>query len=100
VIGTPCSSRGCVLYLDGTLRTPVDRGLRHSVRALLRRGQRRVVLDLSRVLRIDAAGISELVRAYNMATATQGVLRIVHATPWVRQILERVGLFDILSERS
>ena len=97
LIPTSCSNRECVLYLDGALRTPVDRGLRHSVRSLLRRGQRYVVLDLSRVSRIDAAGISELVRAYNMASAVQGMLRIVQATPWVQQILERVGLFEMLS---
>jgi anti-anti-sigma factor len=55
------------------------------------------VLDLTRVSRLDAAGVGELVRAYNMTMAAQGVLRIAHPTAWVRQILERVGLFDILT---
>ena len=93
----PCSQRLCILYIDGPLRVPLGRDLRHQVRALLRHGTRGIVLDLGRVSRIDAAGVGELVRAYNMTTAAKGVLRIAHPTPWVRQILDRVGLFDPLS---
>jgi len=98
IIRRACSDRRCVLYLDGALGTPVDGELRHNVRALLRRGEHFIVLDLTLVPTIDAAGVSELVRAHNMVAAAQGVLQIVHATPWVRQILEHVGLFGILTE--
>jgi anti-anti-sigma factor len=98
VLGRSCSGRRCVLYVEGTLRAPVDADLRHHVRALLRRGERIIVLDLTRVATIDAAGISELVRAYNMAKAADGVLQIVHATRWVQRALERAGLFDLLSQ--
>jgi anti-anti-sigma factor len=88
----------CTLYLNGPLSVPVDGELRQNIYALLRRGERIIVLDLTRVLEIDAAGVGELVHAYNMATMAQSVLQIVHAPHWVRQILERVGLFQILSE--
>jgi anti-anti-sigma factor len=84
------------LYVGDSLRTPLDRALRHSVRALLRSGWRHIVLDLARVSAVDAAGIGELVRAYNMTAALNGALRIVHATTRVRVILERVGLLDLL----
>ena len=83
-----------VLHLQDHLRAPINRGLRHSVRALLRRGARSVVVDLARVSTIDAAGVGELVRAYNMTVAANGILQVVNATGWVRQILERVGLYD------
>jgi anti-anti-sigma regulatory factor len=72
--------------------------VRRTVSGLLRRGDRLIVLDLAGVRRIDAAGVSELVRAYNMAVAAQAGLRIVHSTAWVREILQRVGLFEILTE--
>jgi anti-anti-sigma regulatory factor len=72
--------------------------LRRQVRALLDHGDRIIVLDLAGVSRIDAAGVGELVETYNMAMDVKGVLQIVHATAWVRQILELVGLFGILSE--
>ena len=86
-----------VLYVNGAFRAPFTGELRHAVLALLRTGDRSIVVDLARVSRIDAAGIGQLVRAYNVAAAAHGWLRIVHATPFVREVLELVGLFDLLS---
>jgi anti-anti-sigma factor len=86
-----------IVYVEDPLRIPVSRALRRDVRALLRHGERRIVLDLSAVSRIDAAGIGELIRAFNMTAAVRGVLRIVNATTWVRVILEQARLFDGLS---
>jgi anti-anti-sigma factor len=91
------SSKAYVLSVEGSLRWPDGRELRGRVRTLLRRGDRHILLDVGRVSQIDAAGIGELVRAYNMATAVDGSLRIVGATGSVREILERVGLFGLLS---
>src|SRR5262245_23333636 len=82
----------CFVYIDGALRVPITRDLRHRVKDLLRGGDTNIVLDLSRVARIDAAGIGELVRAYNMTDAANGLLQIVRPTPWVRDLLARVGL--------
>jgi anti-anti-sigma factor len=97
VVMSPCSPHVCILYLEGPLRLPLDEQLRHRVRALLGRGERTIVLDLARVSRIDAAGVGELVHAYNMTIAVNGVLRIAYPTAWVREILDRAGLFDLLS---
>src|SRR5262245_16249697 len=88
-----------LVSLDGPLRFPPSGELQRHIEAILVRAERRIVLDLSRVARIDAAGVGELVGAYNATTAAHGVLRIVHATDWVREILERVGLFALLSGR-
>ena len=86
-----------IVRVEGALRRPLSRGLRHNVCTLLLRGERRIVLDLSAVSRIDAAGVGELIRAFNMAAATNGVIRIVNATARVREMLERAHLFDVLS---
>ena len=85
------------MHVEGPLRVPVSRTLRREVRALLRRGERAIVVDLADMSRIDAAGVGELIRAFNMATAVDGALRIANASAWVRQILELIGLFDLLS---
>jgi len=74
----------------------MDPEVGHGVRALLHCGQRRIVLDLTRVSDIDAAGIGELVRAYNMARAANGTMQVVNTTRWVRELIERVGLDAIL----
>lgn len=86
-----------VLWLDDVFRAPLTGELRHRVHTLLRRGEREIVLDMSRVSTIDAAGVGQLVRAYNVAAAAKGELRIVHVAPRVREPLVRAGLFHLLS---
>jgi anti-anti-sigma factor len=97
VLRGPCSDRFCTLYIEGPLHVPVSHNLRAKVRTLLRRGERAILLDLGGVSRIDAGGVGELVRAYNMTVAIDGALRIVHTSEWVGEILKRVGLFDLFS---
>ena len=92
----PCSERFCTVYIDGPLLVPVNADLLTRVRSLLRRSERGIVLDLSSVSIIDAGGVGELVRAYNVACAMDVSLRIVHTTKRVRETLERVRLFDLL----
>jgi len=92
-----CPTRDHIVRVTSSLSLPGSRTLRHRVRALLRRGERRIVLDLSAVSRIDAAGVGELIRAFNMTAAVNGALRVVNAPAWVREILERAHLFELLS---
>jgi anti-anti-sigma factor len=87
---------GRVLYLDGRLWTPVPHELRHRVKELVHRGERCIVVDLARVSSIDAAGVGELVRAYNIARAADGTLRVANASLWVRDVIERAGLGPVL----
>lgn len=92
------SDGAAMLRIEGPLRAPVDQELRSRVLGLLHSGERRIVLDLAGVPRIDAAGVGELVRVYRMAIAANGACRVVHATAWVREVLERVGLFALLTQ--
>lgn len=91
-----CSKREHIVYVNDHLRMPVNRAFRHTVCDLLRRGERRIVVDLAAVSKIDAAGIGELIRAFNMTVAVNGALRVVNATVWVREMLERAGLLELL----
>jgi anti-anti-sigma factor len=86
-----------IVAVEGPLRMPVNRAVRDNVRALLRQGERVIVLDLAAVTRIDAAGVGELVRAFKMAAAVNGRLRITNASPWVSAVLERAGVFGLLT---
>jgi anti-anti-sigma factor len=100
ILPWPGTNRFSVVYVTGPLQVPLDGDLRRSVRALLRRGGRLIVVDMTGVSRIDAAGVGELVRAYNLIRTANGVLRIAHASAWVRRILQLVGLFDLFSGNS
>jgi len=97
VVLGPCSDRFCTVYIDRPLLAPLKSELPARVRALLRSGERRIVLDMSGVSLIDAEGVGELVRLYNIASALDASFRIVHTTRWVRETLARVGLFELLS---
>lgn len=97
VVRQPRSPAASVLEVDGPLHAPQGAALRKAVRARLRQGDRTVVLSLARVSEVDAAGLGELVRAYNMTAAAAGALRIAQAPARVREILDRVGLLGILT---
>jgi anti-anti-sigma factor len=92
-----CPTNARIVSVQGPLRRPVSRALRDSVRAFLRGGERVIVVDLADVTRIDAAGVGELVRAFNLTAAANGRLRIVNASPWVREVLDRAGVFGLLA---
>ncbi|HEY6362082.1 MAG TPA: STAS domain-containing protein [Vicinamibacterales bacterium] len=85
-----------VVHVEGSLRAPVSAELRPKVQALLRRGKRKIVVSLAGVSDLDAAGVGELVHAYNVTVAANGILRITQAFGRVRELLARVGLLDLL----
>jgi anti-sigma B factor antagonist len=89
-----------ILPLEGTLRAPATAKLRRRVEALLGRGERQVVVDLANLSEIDAAGIGELVRAFNAMKSAGGVLQIAHATRHVRKLLQVTGLLTLLNRRA
>lgn len=81
-----------VVQVEGPLRTPVSPSLRQEVQARLARGERALVINLAAVNDIDAAGIGELVRIFNMAIDEGAVLRLTHVAPRIREMLRRLGL--------
>jgi anti-anti-sigma factor len=86
-----------LVELHGILRAPADMTLCERVEALLRGGQRQIVLDLAPLSAIDAAGVGELIRAYNMATGAGGVMRIARAKGRVGHLLEVAGVLRLFS---
>src|SRR5215510_2061587 len=85
-----------VLSLDGPLRAPTTPRLRRRVEALLGNGERAILLDMTGVAEIDAAGIGELVRAYTAATALDGSFAIANVSRKVRRLLDRARLSRLL----
>lgn len=86
-----------ILHIEGPLRVPVGGELRRSIQAMLGRGARRILLDLSGVSDVDAGGVGEVVRAYNSAIAARGSLQIAEPRAHVRELFDRAGLFSVLS---
>jgi anti-sigma B factor antagonist len=95
----PCAHLS-VLEVDGRLEAPVNSTLIQRVQSRLFRGQRRILLDLSRVTAIDAAGVGELIRAVNAARAAGGELRVARANSRVFRLLEVAGVLRFLTADS
>jgi anti-anti-sigma factor len=100
VVGESRLNDVSVLHLEGPLYAVLGAELQHKVQALLNRGERKILLSLSGVSDVDAAGLGELIRAYNMTMAANAVLRITQVTSRVREVLERVRLLELLTEDS
>ena len=87
-----------VVQVEGPLRTPVSPSLQREVQARLSRGERTLVINLAAVNDIDAAGVGELVRVFNMAIAEGAVLRLTRVAPRIREVPHRLGLSQLLDE--
>lgn len=97
VVSGPSVHRWRQRRLDRPCRVTLTGELRHQVHALLRRGERRIVLDVGQLTSIDAAGIGQLVRVYNVTRAANGRITLLNVRWRVRDVLERVGLFELFS---
>jgi anti-anti-sigma factor len=95
--GTRALTRCHIIPVEGALSAPIESRLMPRVQAALCRGARRVRLDLSRLSSIDAAGVGELVAAFNATKAAGGVLDISHAGRKVRHVLEATGVYALLT---
>ena len=90
-------TRFWVLELEGAFRVPMNGDFRQRVEALLGRHERRILVNLSRVSAIDAAGVGALVDAYGIASRAGGVLHVTGASRRVRRLLDVAGVLDFLS---
>jgi anti-anti-sigma factor len=87
-----------ILEVEGTLRAPLSSELSQRVQALLRHGECRILLDLSELSAIDAAGVGELVHAFNTTNAAGGALRIAYAGRRVLHLLDIAGVLRFLTD--
>lgn len=91
--------RSATLRVEGTFRSPVDGVLRSRVESLMHDGVRLVVLDLSGVSNIDAAGVGELIQILTAATDAGGAVEMTQANPHVHQVLDVAGVLGLLRAR-
>jgi len=52
----------------------------------------RVIIDLSRVTRIDSAGLGQLMSCYSHLVRNQGTLKLVNPLPEVKKVLDMTGI--------
>lgn len=84
-----------VLSVSGELTMDQDGRflLKDKVRSLIGQGQRRLLLDLKNVSRVDSAGLGELVQAsYVTSKNAGGSLKLVNITDPLKELLRSTRL--------
>jgi anti-sigma B factor antagonist len=69
--------------------------LRDSVRDLLGKGQKKILLNLGDVNYIDSSGIGELVSAYTTVRNQGGELKLLNLTRKVHDLLQITKLYTV-----
>ncbi len=69
--------------------------LRDTVRELLNRGQKKILLNLADVSYIDSSGIGELVSGFTTVTNQGGSLKLVNLTKKVHDLLQITKLYTV-----
>jgi anti-anti-sigma factor len=65
-------------------------------REVLEQSDSRVIIDLSRVTKIDSAGLGQLMGCYSHLVRNAGVMKIVNASAEVRRLLDMTGISILL----
>ena len=69
--------------------------LRDTVRDLLNRGQKKILLNLGDVNYIDSSGIGELVSGFTTVTNQGGQLKLLNLTKKVNDLLQITKLYTV-----
>jgi anti-sigma B factor antagonist len=85
------------------LRFKANAELTHSAHELeelrkevLEQSDTKVLIDLSRVSRIDSAGLGQLMSCYSHLIKNRGALKVLNPTPEIRKMLDMTGLSTII----
>ncbi len=73
--------------------------LRDTVRDLLSKGQKKILLNLAEVNYIDSSGIGELVSAFTSCKNQGGELKLLNLTKKVHDLLQITKLYTVFDVR-
>jgi anti-sigma B factor antagonist len=84
-----------ILDLNGRLVLGETILMREQVRALISKGQKKILLNLQAVPYIDSSGLGELVSAFTVARKEGGDLKLLNLTPKVHGLLQITKLYTV-----
>ncbi len=98
-----CREVGEVAIVDFSGKITLGEGssvLRKTVKDLIERGHRKILLNLADVDYIDSSGIGELVSAYTAVKNQRGEMKLLQLTRRVHDILQITKLFTVFDVQS
>jgi anti-sigma B factor antagonist len=87
-----------IAILDLSGRITLGEGsvvLRDTIRELLGKGEKKILLNLGDVTYIDSSGIGELVSAYTAVRKESGELKLLNLTKKVHDLLQITKLYTV-----
>jgi len=89
---------GDVTVIDAVGRITLGEGssaFRETIRDLVAKGNKKLLLNLADVSYIDSSGIGELVSAFTTVTNHGGVLKLLNLTKRVQDLLQITKLYTV-----
>jgi anti-sigma B factor antagonist len=89
---------GDVSVIDVAGRITLGEGssaLRDTLRGMVAKGQKKVLLNLGEVSYIDSSGIGELVSGFTTVTNSGGQLKLLNLTKRVKDLLQITKLYTV-----
>src|SRR5579863_3765019 len=65
-------------------------------REVLEQSDSRVIIDLSRVTRIDSAGLGQLMSCYSHLVKNRGALKVLNPAPEIKKLLDMTGISTLI----
>lgn len=65
-------------------------------REVLEQSDSRVIIDLSRVTRIDSAGLGQLMSCYSHLVKNRGALKVLNPAPEIKNLLDMTGISTLI----
>src|SRR5215469_3676843 len=93
---------GAVTIVDLSGQIKLGEGssvLRDTVKDLLGKGQKKILVNLGDVNYIDSAGIGELVSAFTSSRNQGGELKLLHLTKKIHDVLQLTKLYTVFDVR-
>ena len=89
---------GDVIVIDVTWRITLGEGssaLRDALRELVKKDQKKILLNLGDVSYIDSSGIGELVSGFTTVTNAGGQLKLLNLSKRVKDLLQITKLYTV-----
>jgi anti-sigma B factor antagonist len=83
-------------FRGNTELTQAAQGLDELRREVLEQRDSKVLIDLSRVTKIDSAGLGQLMSCYSHLVRNQGTLKILNPQPAIKDLLEMTGISTLI----
>ncbi len=92
-----------VMNLTGelTIKSGADYELREKVNEILESGEKKLLLNLQGVIKMDSSGLGELIRTKSQATSRDATVKLMHVEEDVQQVLEMtrlIGVFETFED--